>query len=163
MAYYYQLGGIYLRTLLAFTVACILLLTAPVMAAPEPPAIDSTPDKAILINFDEWLAANPVKAGDPAKMVPVFKSPRNTVAFINANSFKLPKHYHTSADEIVVILKGEGEMLINGEWMKVKAGDVHVNPRGAIHATRCADGAEFSAVSIFTPPQANGNDRVAVD
>ena len=161
--YYYQLGGIYLRKLLVLTVTCILILTASAMAAPEPPAIDSTPDKAVLINFDEWLAANPVKFGDPAKMVPIFKSPRNMVAFINANTFKLPKHYHTSADEILVILKGEGEMVINGEWTKVKAGDVHINPRGAVHAVRCADGAEFSAISIFTPPQVNGNDRVAVD
>ena len=152
-----------LRKTLLITLVFLLMIAVPALAAPQPPAIDSAPDKAVLVNFDEWLAANPVKPGEPPKQNKIFQSPRNVVVLLNANTFKLPAHYHTSADEIVIIQKGEGEMLINGVWTPVKAGDVHINPRGAVHATRCADGAEFAAISIFTPPQANGNDRVMVN
>lgn len=143
--------------------ACLVLLTVPALAAPQPPAIDSAPDRAVLVNLEQWLADNPVKAGEPAKMAKVIESPRSVMMFVNAVGFKLPPHFHTSADEIVMIYKGSGEMLINGEWTPVKAGDVHVNPRGAVHATRCAPDEALTIVSIFAPPQANGNDRVMVE
>ena len=142
---------------------CLILLTVPVLAAPAAPAIDSTPDKPLLLNMDQWLAANPVKAGEKPKMVKIFESPRSAMFFINSNGLVLPKHFHTSADELVVIYRGKGEMLIDGKWVPVKAGDVHVNPRGAVHATRCKPGEQLSIVSIFTPPQAGGNDRVSVE
>ena len=109
---------------------CLILLTVPVLAAPAAPAIDSTPDKALLLNMDHGLAANPVKAGEKPKMVKIFESPRSAMFFINSNGLVLPKHFHTSADELVVIYRGKGEMLIDGKWVPVKAGDVHVNPRG---------------------------------
>ena len=142
---------------------CLILLTVPVLAAPAAPAIDSTPDKALLLNMDQWLAANPVKAGEKPKIEKIFESPRSAMFFINSNGLVLPKHFHTSADELVVIYRGKGEMLIDGKWVPFKAGDVHVNPRGAVHATRCAPGQQLSIVSIFTPPQAGGNDRVSVE
>ena len=148
---------------LGLVLACLFLLTVPVLAAPEPPAIDSVPDHAFLTNLDQWLAENPVKTGEKPKMAKVFESPRSAVFLINSNGLVLPKHFHTSADEIVVIYKGKGEMLIDGKWVPVKAGDVHVNPRGAVHATRCTPGEQLSIVSIFTPPQAGGNDRVPVE
>ena len=146
-----------------FVLVCLTLLTASALAASEAPAIDSTPDKALLLNLDQWLAANPVKAGEKPKMVKIFESPRSAMFFINSNGLVRPKHVHTSADELVMIYRGTGEMLIDGKWVPVKAGDVHVNPRGAVHATRCAPGEQLSIVSIFTPPQAGGNDRVSVE
>lgn len=151
-----------MRKTLICTLVGLMLLTLPVLAAPEPPAIDSTPDKAVLVHLEGWLDANPVKAGEPPKMQKIFESPRNVVVLINSVGLKLAPHYHTSADEIVVVKEGKGEMLINGEWVVVKEGDIHINPRGAVHATRVADGQKFSVISIFTPPQAGGNDRVAV-
>jgi mannose-6-phosphate isomerase-like protein (cupin superfamily) len=33
-------------------------------------------------------------------------------------------------------LGGSREILINGKWAPVKAGDFHVNPRGNVHNTR---------------------------
>jgi quercetin dioxygenase-like cupin family protein len=66
-------------------------------------------------------------------------------------------HFHTVADEYVVVTGGSGELLINGVWRPVKAGDVHVCPRGIVHATR-ALGENLQYLSIFTPHLPPGTD-----
>jgi mannose-6-phosphate isomerase-like protein (cupin superfamily) len=45
----------------------------------------------------------------------------------------------------------------------VKAGDIHVCPRGMAHATRVTGTDEMKVISIFAPPQAGGNDRIMLD
>ena len=47
---------------------------------------------------------------------------------------------------------------IDGEWKQVKAGDVHVNPRGNVHATRVGADEDLQFVSIFTPALPAGGD-----
>jgi quercetin dioxygenase-like cupin family protein len=64
---------------------------------------------------------------------------------------------------LVFVYKGKGEMYIDGRWIPVKAGDVHVNPRGVIHATRVVGDEDMLVFSVFTPPQANGNDKIMLD
>jgi quercetin dioxygenase-like cupin family protein len=66
-------------------------------------------------------------------------------------------HYHSTADEIVYIVGGSGELLINGKWLAVKAGDLHVNPRGNVHDTR-ALAEDLRFISIFTPQLPAGGD-----
>jgi quercetin dioxygenase-like cupin family protein len=73
------------------------------------------------------------------------------------------RHIHTSAEEIVFVYKGTGEMYINGKWIPVKAGDLHVCPRGMAHATRVVGDGQMEVISIFAPPQAGGNDRIMLD
>lgn len=64
----------------------------------------------------------------------------------------------TTTDEVVVVMGGSGEIMVNGEWMPVKAGDVHVNPRGIVHSTRVKGGEDLKFVSIFTPLIPPGGD-----
>jgi mannose-6-phosphate isomerase-like protein (cupin superfamily) len=45
-----------------------------------------------------------------------------------------------TADEIVFVYKGEGEMYINSKWVPVKAGDLYVCPRGVAHTSRALPG-----------------------
>jgi len=68
---------------------------------------------------------------------------------------------HVTVDEVIFIYKGEGEMYINGKWVPVKAGELHVCPRGVAHATRAVPGKELLSFNIFTPPQPKDtHDRV---
>ena len=61
------------------------------------------------------------------------------------------------ADEVVIVVGGRGELLINGEWQPVKQGDVHVCPRGIVHDTRAlAENMQY--ISIFTPHLPPGTD-----
>jgi quercetin dioxygenase-like cupin family protein len=66
-------------------------------------------------------------------------------------------HFHTVADEIVVVVGGKGEILVNGEWKTVAAGDVHVCPRGIVHDTRATE-ENLQYLSIFTPHLPPGTD-----
>ena len=120
---------------------------------------DASPAQAIVVNYDEWYAAS-AKPNEP-KIVSktIFTSPRAIVMIRDAGkgTYAAP-HFHATTDEVVVVMGGSGEIMVNGEWMPVKAGDVHVNPRGIVHSTRVRGGEDLKFVSIFTPLIPPGGD-----
>jgi phosphoglycerate kinase len=66
-------------------------------------------------------------------------------------------HFHSVVDEMVVVVGGRGELLINGEWRPVQRGAVHVCPRGIVHDTRALlEHLQF--LSIFAPHPPPGGD-----
>jgi mannose-6-phosphate isomerase-like protein (cupin superfamily) len=155
-----------MRTILIVGSIFLAFLMGQVLAAPTAKyLIDSTPGEAVLINLEEWFSTHPVKEGQLSRFDNVFSSPR---AALFCGTLKDPKgigrHIHLTADEIVYVYKGEGEMYINGQWLPVKAGDLHVCPRGVAHASRSLPGKELLLFNIFAPPQPKGgNDRVMID
>ena len=48
------------------------------------------------------------------------------------------RHYHRAAEEIYYVVEGEGELEIDGERRRVRAGDAALIPPGARHQI-CAD------------------------
>jgi len=137
-----------------------------VLAAPTATyLIDATPGEDVLINLDEWYAKNPIKEGAVSRSDHVFSSPRSALFIAsNRNTKGIGRHLHVTVGEIIFVYKGEGEMYINGKWVPVKAGDLHVCPRGVAHATRALPGKELLSFNIFTPPQPKGaHDRVMID
>jgi mannose-6-phosphate isomerase-like protein (cupin superfamily) len=124
--------------------------------------IDSKPDQAMLINLDEWYKAHPFPGKPELVSETVFASPRSALMIRTGGKGRTTtSHYHTVADEIVWVVGGSGEMLINGKWTAVKAGDLHVNPRGNAHNTRNPN-EDLKFISIFTPQQPPGSDINAV-
>ena len=127
--------------------------------------IDATPGENVLISLDEWFSTHPIKEGATSRSDNVFSSPRSAV-FVGSNKDLkgIGRHMHVTVDEIVFVYKGEGEMYINGKWIPVKAGDLHVCPRGVVHATRAVPGKQLLSFNIFTPPQPKGaHDRMMLD
>lgn len=155
-----------MRTILVIGSIVLAFLIGQVLAAPTIKyLIDSTPGEDVLINLDEWFATHPVKEGQLGQSDNVFSSPRSAV-FVG--TLKDPKgigrHIHVTVDEIIFVYKGEGEMYINGKWVPVKAGTLHVCPRGVAHATRALPGKELLSFNIFTPPQPkDAHDRAMID
>jgi mannose-6-phosphate isomerase-like protein (cupin superfamily) len=155
-----------MRTLLIIGAIAMAFFAGQVLGAPTAKyLIDSTPGEDVLINLNEWSATHPIKEGQLSRSDNVFSSPR---AVVNIGTSKDPKglgrHMHVTVDEIVFVHKGEGEMYINGQWVSVKAGDLHVCPRGVAHATRALPGKELLSFNIFAPPQPKGaHDRVMID
>ena len=155
-----------MRTLLIIGAIALAFLAGQVLGAPTAKyLIDSTPGEDVLINLDQWFSTHPIKEGELGRSDNVFSSPRSAV-FVGSN--KDPKgigrHIHLTVDELVFIYKGEGEMFINGKWVPVKAGTLHVCPRGVAHATRALPGKELLSFNVFTPPQPKGaHDRVMID
>lgn len=125
--------------------------------------LDTKYDKGLLVNLDEFYASHPIKAGDPTRGDSIYKSPRGEVVLVQNRGPLIGRHYHQSCEEIVFVYKGQGEMYIDGQWVPVKAGDLHVNPRGVYHATRVVGDQDMQVFCIFAQPQANGNDKVFLD
>jgi len=123
--------------------------------------VDATPGKAVLVNVDEWYATHPAAEKPGIVGETVFASPRVAVIIREAGKGTVVKsHYHAVADEVVLVVGGSGEIMIDGRWNKVVAGDLHVNPRGVVHATRVSGDENLRFISIFTPPQPKGGDNV---
>jgi len=119
--------------------------------------IDATPDVGILINLGEFYAQRTLPATGVDSQV-VFDCPRTQLMVRTAvKGTTIGTHFHTVCDEIVVVVGGKGEILVNGEWKPVKTGDVHVCPRGIIHDTRALE-ADLQYLSIFTPHLPAGTD-----
>ena len=134
----------------------VLLMVGTLICSAQPviPAglVDSTPGDAVLVNFDDWYAAN-AKPNEP-KIVgkTIFTSPRAIVMIRDAGKgTNINGHFHSTTDEVVIVMGGSGEIMINGVWTAVKTGDVHINPRGNIHATRVLGSDDLKFISIFTP------------
>lgn len=62
-----------------------------------------------------------------------------------------PPHRHENEDETFVILEGEYELLVDGEWVKGQQGDVFYRGRGTVHAFRNS-GATPAKMLIFVHP-----------
>ena len=119
--------------------------------------IDSTPDVALLLNLGDYYLKRPLpEKGIDSEVV--FEGPRSQMMVRTAvKGTTIGTHFHTVADEYVVVTGGSGELLINGVWRPVKAGDVHVCPRGIVHDTRALE-ENLQYLSIFTPHLPPGTD-----
>jgi quercetin dioxygenase-like cupin family protein len=139
--------------------ALFYLFTSAGLAAEIPKGlVDSKPDQAILINLDEWYKTHP-SPGKPGIVTEiVFTSPRSVVMIRTAGKGTAAgSHFHSTTDEIVLVVGGSGELLINGNWTPVKAGDIHILPRGIIHDARCPN-EDLRFISVFTPSPPPGGD-----
>jgi mannose-6-phosphate isomerase-like protein (cupin superfamily) len=143
-----------------FAVIMVIAGYASTLSAAEIPKglIDSKPDMAVLVSLDSWYASHPSPGKPGIVSETVFASPRSMVMVRTAGKGTVAgAHFHATADEIVMVVGGSGELLINGVWTPVKAGDVHVNPRGVIHDTRALN-EDLRFISIYTPQLPPGGD-----
>jgi quercetin dioxygenase-like cupin family protein len=119
--------------------------------------IDSTPDVSLLMDLGDYYAQRHLPdTGIDSEAI--YDCPRTQVMVRTAvKGSSIGTHFHTVCDEIVVVVGGRGELLINGEWKPVKTGDIHVCPRGIIHDTRALE-ENLQYLSIFTPHLPPGTD-----
>jgi len=123
--------------------------------------LDTQYKRGVNFNLEEWYASHPIQPGQTMRTDPVMGTLRSQLMIAQRPSF--PVHYHGSADEIIYVYKGVAELYINGEWVKVYPGEIHLNPRGYIHGIRPAGDGELKTFAVSAPPQANGNDRIFLD
>ena len=143
----------------------VVSLTAapPVLNVGDAHELDTEYPSPFNVNFGEWFAAHPLPAGEKGpRMDLVFKTPRVQVLAMTIRG-NFPLHYHTSSDEILVPIKGHCKEYVNGKWAMVGPGDIHYNPRGAVHGLQCEPGMEFQSFDIFTPALPPGGDRIFID
>jgi quercetin dioxygenase-like cupin family protein len=152
-----------MRTILMVALAVIFLFAGQAMAQPlAKHLVDSKPGEAMLLSLGEWFAANPLKEGK-IKSERIYESSRDTINLLVIKDAMVGRHLHTTVDEIVYVYKGTGELNLNGKWVPIKAGDLHVCPRGVPHATRAKADEELWVISIFSPPMPAAGDRVTIE
>ena len=147
------------RITIAWTIfACLVLsfVTAvPVQAA--------NTTEQILTQIDDILAANPMKATDKVQLINMAQDDTVTVNVVRFREGAVLKpHIHKTHDEVAYIVKGSGQMFINGKWIDVKPGTFHFNPMSKVHATRNTGKEDLVLLSIFTPSMKEP-DRYFVD
>ncbi|MBI4807035.1 MAG: cupin domain-containing protein [Desulfovibrio sp.] len=136
-----------------------LLVAVPASAQVIPKGlIDSKPEQALLINLDQYYSKRQLPEKPSIDVDTIFTSPRSQVQLRTIlKGFTAGAHYHSTADEIVIVVGGSGELFLNGQWVAVKQGDVHVNPRGVVHDTRALN-ENMRFLSIYTPQLPPGGD-----
>lgn len=68
-----------------------------------------------------------------------------------------PLHAHKDVEEIIYILEGEGEALVDGEVGKFKEGDAVLFPANSKHMVRNTGTTSLRTCSIFAPPTSSDN------
>ncbi len=72
---------------------------------------------------------------------------------------EVPAHYHAEHSEHVVILEGEGTMLLGDSTFRVKKGDMIFIPKGTVHAFVTTSSFPAKVLSIQAP-RFTGKDRI---
>jgi mannose-6-phosphate isomerase-like protein (cupin superfamily) len=136
------------RTIIALTIFACLVLSFVIAV----PAKAANTTEQILTQIDDILAANPMKATDKVQLINVAQDDTVSINIARAREGAgLKPHVHKTHDEMVYIIKGSGQMFINGKWIDVKPGTVHFNPMNKVHATRNTGKEALVLLSIFTP------------
>ena len=136
------------RTIIALTIFTCLVLSFVTVS----PAKAANTTEQIVTQIDDILAANPMKATDKVQLINVAQDDTVSINIARAREGAgLKPHVHKTHDEMVYIIKGSGQMFINGKWIDVKPGTVHFNPMNKVHATRNTGKEDLVLLSIFTP------------
>ncbi len=62
------------------------------------------------------------------------------------------RHYHARSEELYVLLDGEGEMEVDGERSRVRAGHAILIPPGARHQVTASGGGPLRFLCCCAPP-----------
>jgi mannose-6-phosphate isomerase-like protein (cupin superfamily) len=63
-----------------------------------------------------------------------------------------PAHSHDKCEEIIYIISGRGEVLIDDKVYPLKAGSIAVFPQKVIHMLRNSGEIEMKVICFFAPP-----------
>jgi quercetin dioxygenase-like cupin family protein len=127
------------------------------------PANAANSSEQILTQIDDILKANPLKATDKVQMINVVQDDTITINVARLiEGAEVKPHFHKTHDEMVHVLKGSGQMFVNGKWIDVKPGTFHFNPMNKIHSTKNTGKEHLVIFSIFTPSMKE-TDRYFVD
>jgi mannose-6-phosphate isomerase-like protein (cupin superfamily) len=129
----------------------------PQVAAASAPAPTPAPSMHVAAKTDsfvgnvrEAIQKNAIGAEEKTKLFPFFENADHTVNLIQTRS-AVPAHHHVEHDELVMILEGKGTFTIEGQNHEVKAGDILLIPRHAVHSYVHQGDGITAVVSVFSP------------
>ncbi|GHV64778.1 hypothetical protein AGMMS49587_17840 [Spirochaetia bacterium] len=63
-----------------------------------------------------------------------------------------PAHSHEANEEVIYIISGSGDVLIDGEVYPLRTGSIAVFPKKSIHRLRNSGTEEMKVICFFAPP-----------
>jgi quercetin dioxygenase-like cupin family protein len=108
----------------------------------------------IISDVEEILKTNPVPAGEKIQLIKIAQDDTITLFVIRfTEGAELKPHFHKTHREMVYVVKGTGQMLLDGgkKVVKVKSGSLHFNPMLEVHALKNTGSGDLVLLSIFTP------------
>jgi quercetin dioxygenase-like cupin family protein len=119
-------------------------------SAPAPAIQVAAKMDSFVGNVREAIQKNSIGAEEKTKLFPFFENADHTVNLIQTRG-AVPAHHHVEHDEMVMILEGKGTFTIEGQNHEVKAGDILLIPRGAVHSYVHQGDGITAVVSVFSP------------
>jgi len=117
------------------------------MEAKEPRASQEEFNKRVV----HYRDIPPIELGPGAK-ANLVSAERMTVSFITQEAnCRFPVHHHES-EEIVIVLEGERDAIVDGKLYRIKEGDVLTVPSNAEHGTYTYDKG-CKVIEVFSPPR----------
>lgn len=88
----------------------------------------------------------------PGAVAHLFASKNMTASFIAQEpNIQFNTHSH-EPEEIVIVLEGERDEILDGKLYRIKAGDIMVVPSGSVHGSYTYD-SPCKVVEVFAPPR----------
>lgn len=103
-------------------------------------------------NIDTLLEENPLPDGKKSQAIKISENDNATIYLIRATEGAgLDPHFHAAHDEAMYVIRGAGQLLVDGKWVDIQEGSIHFNPVGKTHANRQVGTDPLIFVSVFTP------------
>lgn len=101
--------------------------------------------------LEKMLAENPLAPGENIKVVTLGQGATASHHVVQIRDRETP-HVHKSHDATVMMLKGQGYLMLETRRVEIKAGDVVYIPRGAAHYFTNTDREPAVAFATYSPP-----------
>lgn len=109
-------------------------------------------------DLETMLAENPLPPGENIKVITMGQGPAASHHVVQIRDRETP-HLHKNHDATVMMLKGQGYLMLEQRRIDLTAGDVVYIPRGAVHYFINTAGEPTVAFAIYTPAF-DGKDNV---
>ncbi len=112
-------------------------------------------------DLEKLLAANPLAPGENIRVTTLGQGPAASHHVVQVRDRESP-HLHKTHDATVMMLKGQGYLIIEQRRIDLTAGDVVYIPRGAAHYFTNTAREPTVAFATYSPPF-DGKDIVPVN
>ena len=100
--------------------------------------------------LEPFLADHVRPAEQPVRVDEVARTPSASYHLVQVHGSEKP-HRHLQHDLTVLVLRGEGTLVLSGTKLQLAAGDVAVIARGTVHWFASAPGRDAVALVTFAP------------
>jgi mannose-6-phosphate isomerase-like protein (cupin superfamily) len=102
------------------------------------------------ISLEKILADNPLAPGDNIRVANLGRSASSSQHIVQIRDREI-LHVHKLHDGTVIILRGQGYLVLAGKRIDVKAGDIIHIPRGVAHQYVNGAGEPTVALAVYAP------------